>query len=360
MPVIIHPPGTPLPEGSPLKGNNILFGIKPPKGWPPAPNKEAEKPDSAELPASGVTSDVSSKKGPSHLSVAWPPFALKLAATLEKLDEDQFLIISVKRSNWFVQFAAQGSFGMRVEAPSSSFLSVPEQLNERQIVSMLEAGWHSPTGSPTESTPELDPDGSPNFFAEFSTPVSFKGVANLAVRTLAEILRVPHPGFLEYKAFGEKGKAIALPELGLRIEKHPPEVDNQAELSKLLLATIRKITGISDLDYDINGDIGIRHGSTLMYVRLIDDPLYVRITSPILCNVEQNPDISARLNDINASVTLMRFFFQNGVIYGVADISAVPFVSDHVAQALVQFGSMAEGFNNLLQDEFGGNMVLKG
>jgi hypothetical protein len=155
------------------------------------------------------------------LSVAWPPFAKNLAAVLEKLEEDQFLILSVKRSNQCVQFAAQGAFGMRVETTSNSYLAELDQLNSQQVAALINAGWHEPTGTPESSTPQLDPDGSPNFFKEFSPPVSFGIVANLAVHTLAEILRVPHPGLLEYKAFDAGGRLITLPELGLQRATKP-------------------------------------------------------------------------------------------------------------------------------------------
>ena len=50
------------------------------------------------------------------VSTAWFPFIGSLAAVLEQLSEDQFLILTAKGSNRFVQFYAQGSFGMRVEA----------------------------------------------------------------------------------------------------------------------------------------------------------------------------------------------------------------------------------------------------
>ena len=53
------------------------------------------------------------------LSVDWPPFAKTLASVLAKLEEDQFLIVPVKQSNQYVQFAAQGSFGMRTETTSN-------------------------------------------------------------------------------------------------------------------------------------------------------------------------------------------------------------------------------------------------
>ena len=164
----------------------------------------------------------------SYLSAAWPPFSQKLAAVLEKLEEDQFLILSVKRTNRFVQFAAQGAHGMRMETTSNNYLAQPDRLNKRQIATLVDAGWHDPTGTSTDSTPERDPDGSPNFFVDFpGASVSFEAVAKLAVSTLAEILRVPYPGFLQYTAFGENMRAVVLPELGLKLAKPVALADNQ-------------------------------------------------------------------------------------------------------------------------------------
>ncbi len=297
----------------------------------------------------------------SNFSVAWPPFAQKLAAVLAKLEEDQYLILAVKRSNRFIQFASQGAFGIRVETTSNHYLSKQEKLDARQIAALIKAGWHAPTGKPTESTPEGDPDGSPNFFAEFSTPVSFEEVANLTIRTFTEILRVPHPAFLQYEAIDDtKGTwaTMALPELGLKQAKPKAPADNLETLSISLLTTLKQETGISDLDYDNDGDIGIRYGSAVAFVHLIGDPLHIRIYSPILHDVEESPGIFSRLNDINANETLMRFFFKNGVIYGASEISAVPYVADHVVQSLAHFCMIADGMDSLLQAEFGGRTAF--
>ena len=289
-----------------------------------------------------------------YVSVAWPPFAQKLAATLEKLAEDQYLILSVKRSNRFVQFAAGGSFGMRVETTSNSYLSKEEQLNERQIAALIELGWRAPSGIPANSTPELDPDGSPNFFIEFPAPVSFEAVANFAVRTFTEILRLPHPGNLEYEAFDEDAGEIALPDLGLRLAVRTPQTDDHGGLAAAVLAALKEETGISDIEYDDDGDIGLRRGSAVVFVRLIDEPPCVRIYSPLLQDVEERPDILVRLNDINANQPLMRFIYCNGIIFGATDIPAAPFVSAHVAKAFEYFCEIADGMDNLLQAEFGG------
>jgi len=309
-----------------------------------------------------MTSSTKNKPTPSsNLSVAWPPFAQKLADALEMLVEDQYLVLSVKQSNRYIQFSAQGSFGIRVETTSNNYLTKQEKLDERQIAALIKAGWHAPTGNPAGSTPESDPDGSPNFFVEFSAPVSFEAVADLTVRTFAEILRVPHPGFLQYEAFDDtegEWEAMALTELGLKQAKPAPLTDTQEDVSKALLATLQETTGISDLDYDNDGDIGIRYGSAVAFVRLIGDPKHIRIYSPILRDVEECPGIFARLNDINANETLMHFYLQNGVVYGVSDISAVPYVPFHVIQALAHFCEIADGTDSLLQAEFGGRTAF--
>ena len=142
---------------------------------------------------------------PRKLSVAWPPFEKALASALAKLEEDQYLVISAKRGDRFVQFAGQGSFGMRAETVSNGFLPKSEQLSDEQIKALVALGWSPPTGTPETSTPETEPDGSPNFFRDFAQPVRHEAIAKLAVRTLAEVLRVPHPGFLQYEAFGDDG-----------------------------------------------------------------------------------------------------------------------------------------------------------
>ena len=215
-------------------------------------------------------------KPTNKISRAWAPFAHKLAATLEKLEEDQYLILSVKHSDRFIQFAGQGSFGIRIETASNSYLDGPEQLYEEQVVTLIEAGWERPSGAPTESTHESDPDGSPNFFVDFPAPVSYESVANLTVRTFSEILRVPHPGSLQYLAFDDDNQAIALPELGLKLEIRTEEAE-EVDASKLLLDTLRECTDISALNYDGDGDIGILSGSALTIIRLINDSKHIRL-----------------------------------------------------------------------------------
>jgi hypothetical protein len=151
------------------------------------------------------------------VSSAWPSFHERLTETLQAMTEDQFLIIMHKGTNRYVQFAAQGFFGMRAETVCNSYLEGPEQLTAEDIAMLRALGWDDPTSGPG-ATPHDDPDGSPNFFREWVSPVDHTEIAALAVRTLLEIHDVAHPGWLEYGAFDSDDAQILLPGLGLKHE----------------------------------------------------------------------------------------------------------------------------------------------
>lgn len=153
----------------------------------------------------------------------WDRLADNLAVCLADLSEDEFLILSSKRANHFVQFAAQGHFGMRIEATSNAYVAPPEAVLSADAYSaMAELGWKSPTGVP--GSEPRDPDGSPNFFLDLALPVDFRRVADMAVKTLRQVYRIPHPGQLQYKSFDSSGIEIRFPNLRLKRE----EVQSQA------------------------------------------------------------------------------------------------------------------------------------
>lgn len=61
------------------------------------------------------------RPAPEFAEEAWAQFASELTHALADLDEDEFLILTTKKGWYYVQFAAQGSFGMRAEATSNGF-----------------------------------------------------------------------------------------------------------------------------------------------------------------------------------------------------------------------------------------------
>ena len=289
-----------------------------------------------------------------RISKDWKPFALKLAAALESLKEDQCLILSHKLSHKVVQFAAQGSFGMRIETISNHFLAENEQLNTQQMSDLLDAGWLAPTKSP-QMPSDGDQHGSPNYFLDLPAAVNFDAVASLAVKTFTEILRVLHPAYLQYFAFDNvDGKVIALPELGLKVADRTPQGDTR----DLLLDAMKKTTGIPSLDFDADNDIGVGFGSAFLYVGLINKGQHIKMFSIILCDVRESHDLYVRLNEMNSKDSLVRFIFRNRTVVCSAEIRANPFIKDHFEEAFWWFSQVADDMGQTLKSDFGGQVAF--
>lgn len=293
-----------------------------------------------------------------RLSAAWPGFAARLAQVLAQLEEDQFLVIDLKHGSRYVQFAAQGAHGMRAETVSNAYLDKGDRLDATVEHALVAAGWHAPTGSPASSTPETDPDGSPNFFADFPAPVDAQAIADLAVKTLAEIFRVPHPGYLQYDAGQIRGPSLELPELGLKRQHKAPVAGSGPDPEQKLLSTLKDMTGLQDLAYDRDGDIALSHGSVRGYVRLSGPLPHVRIFAFLVAGVAASPELLARINEINAALGHLHLFWRNEAVVAITEVAAEPLVAAHVVWAVNEFFQIANGIDSLLQAEFGGTVSL--
>ena len=294
--------------------------------------------------------------GTPNISPAWFELADRLAKVLKNMQEDQFLVLSVKRSGLYVQFAGQGSYGLRMETTSNQYLSKMEQLTNDQIAMLGTLGWKQPSKNADDEIPDKNPDGSPNFFIDHPVPVPFDAVSDLTIRTFAEVLQVPHPGYLEYDAFDSDDNIFTVPGLGLKqATKHP---SNHKKMRQDLLRTIRGFTGISDLKYDQNGNIGIRSGSVVTFIRYKEKPPSIRFHSPLVSEVKEGPELFARLNELNSRIGCMHFFHRNYTIVAISDIPAAPFNARHVLQSLKTFSSIADGLDEVLAVEFGGKTAF--
>ena len=91
-----------------------------------------------------------------------------------------------------------------------------------------------------------------------------------------------------------------------------------------------------------------------MRVRVLDDPLCLRVFSTILENVEVNDRLVNRVHTLNSEVRFVRFFVLDGIVFAATEMFTSPFVAEHVASACLQLGSLADEYGQVLQKEFGG------
>lgn len=145
---------------------------------------------------------------------AWKHFAFELANSLRALDEDEWLVLSLKRRNRFVQFMNQGGAGYRAESVSDFYLDDGDQLSESDRARLLDLGWEAPTNLPDEFG--YRPDGSPNYFLDLANPVPLEELAVLAVNTLMLVHGAHHPNSLQYSTGSSSNGSIRFPNLGIR------------------------------------------------------------------------------------------------------------------------------------------------
>jgi hypothetical protein len=173
----------------------------------------------------------------------WRDFTKNLAACIGDLAEDEYLIISRKRVNQYVQFAGHGSYGIRAEAAGNGYIEPPELLlDERQYARMQRLGWSRPTALPDQPTPL----GSPNFYADVdATDAGLRALARRTTQTFRTVYGVGHPGMLEYQAFHSEGTSIRFPTLLIK-RRMPEPVPPGGELAMELS---------DDLELDLGGDL---------------------------------------------------------------------------------------------------------
>ena len=131
-------------------------------------------------------------------------------------------------------------------------------------------------------------------------PVDAAEAASLAVATLANVMAIPHPGFLAYQSLDvDRGGSLVWSELSLKVAE---SAQSLAETADRLLHTLRGATGIESLDFADDGDVHLRYGSVQVLARVSGDTPSVRLHAQVLGKVRSSEAQLEHLNNLNAGV----------------------------------------------------------
>jgi hypothetical protein len=278
------------------------------------------------------------------------------------MQKEQFLILDVANAgdgsqeepNYYVQFAYGGPEGFRAEAVSNRYLSDRWKLTEKSAETLFQLGWQAPD-------PEGEKGGSVNFHRDWEVPVPVAEVAQLAITTLRRVYSVRTMDQLEYKYFHKDGTQLELSDLGLRreaVEKDPAQAALDS-LRPLVEEALRQALGQSEIEYDATGDIPIRFGNSMVFVRLLGSPPRVRIFSPMLWDLRTTGGLFEALNNINSNIDLGRVFWTGKEVVIAIDLPARGLTGDFVALACFQVGSLADHIDDQLAERFGGKTMFQ-
>jgi len=311
--------------------------------------KGSESASSTKRKNAGKKPDIETSTSP-----AWSAFSDRLVSALQSLESGQWLIIQKQGTPDWVQFVAEGNGKYRAETKSNFYRELDQELTLEQQECLSRIGWKQPTGTGSESTPEGDPHGSPNYFLDLSLPRHANKLVNVTVATFVDVLGVVEPDGLVYEAFYPNGDSLSLPQLGLKPLINEQDNSKNPQLRLQLLGMVKELTGIDTFAYDDDGDLGpINFGCVSAFARLVEDQPYLRLYSPVLDDVDQSPELLSRINELNCTHGFLHLCILNDCVTIVSDILIEPFLVGYVAHGMGNFLQLADQFASELREEFG-------
>lgn len=314
--------------------------------------------DDAQGPSDEFDFDASTRQ-------AWQVFAERLAEVVSVIDPGGVLTIGTLSSNAepapAVTFTCgerpAGDVAPRVVAEASSNASLGEhfQLDVDQLDRLAALGWHAPATEGEHVTA--------NFWVT-DVQDDCTWLAGLAVETLRDVYGVQHPVFLAPDHLAEVLQPEAAPEGSTAADGLIDDHDgvavmplSRAELDALVAAELTHMFGHEPIR-DAEGDIAIRVGSTMVFVRTAPDAREVLLFSALVHEVEGRSRAVEVLNDLNTESRFGRFNLHRDRVFVTMSLLARPFVPAHLHEGVRVMSQIADGIDDDLAAKLRGRVTF--
>jgi hypothetical protein len=256
-----------------------------------------------------------------------------------------------------------------VEALAVGNAALPDgyRMDRPTVAALVALGWSPPGVLP----------GSGDSFGLRSSNDKAKQLATVITRTLRDVYGTPHPAFLVYFVHDEQDEPIETAPLATA--RHEPTLDAGLNLDDLdedgaltealaaaadevvpleervrtVVATMSKTT-IDQLQVDTDGDIGIRAGSAMVFVRVRDNPPLVDVFSPILTEVEPTEQLYVKLSELTNRMPIGRLYCAQDTVWASIPVFGRNFQATHLMLAVQVMTGLADELDDRLHGEFGG------
>jgi hypothetical protein len=305
---------------------------------------------------------------------AWREFAGALAALLPTLSPGAYVDVTLDPTASGTGTAVYSvSIRVReggvVEALAVGNAGLPEgyRMDRASVAGLIALGWSPPGVLP----------GSGDSFGLSSSQDRATQLATIVTRTLRDVYGAPHPAFLVYLVHDEEDEPIVTAPLGTA--RHEPSIDEELSLDDLdedgvlaaalanaadevvplddrvrtVVASMSKTT-IEQLQVDTDGDIGIRAGSAMVFVRVRDNPPLVDVFSPILTEVEPTEQLYVKLSELTNRMPIGRLYCAQDTVWASIPVFGRNFQATHLMLAVQVMTGLADELDDRLHGEFGG------
>ena len=286
---------------------------------------------------------------------AWSEFEHRLAEVLSVMDDSADLTISAESGPggltpclWFscperdllrAEAGGQPAAGSSPGVTSSAV--APEQ-----AAALARAGWSAPTTT--------GPRPTPHFWLEDAQDHSDR-VSARAVAALRDVFGVTHPVFLAPDQLGEvlRGSPRDDQEYALV----PRAAHDRQQLDALVDRELTRMYGHVPLR-DGEGDVAIRVGSTMLFLRTSPDGQEVIVFAAVVHDVEGRSRAAEVLNDLNVEARWVKFQLVRDRVFVTFSVLARPFVAEHLHHAVRVLSEVADGIDEDLAAKLHGRTTF--
>jgi hypothetical protein len=313
----------------------------------------------------------------SKVTEAWQDFARALADIAAQLDPGAQLDVTLDPTAsgtgdavYAVQIVTVEGRQLAATAVSNAHLPAGYQLDRTAVGHLVALGW-SPPGVV---------EGTQDSFGLRLPAAEARRLAVIVSRTLRDVYGAPHPAFLTYAAYGPDGSPLHVPTLGsarllvpaepgedsdgeagedpteralVRLGDHASADLPLAERVAAVVASLLKTTPDA-LAVDPDGDIGIRSGSAMVFVRVRDNPPLVDVFSPVLTGVGPTEKLYTKLSELTNRMPIGRLYCTNDTVWASVPVFGRDFQPTHLMLAVQVMTGLADELDDRLHGEFGG------
>jgi hypothetical protein len=305
-------------------------------GRPTAP-ETAEQAGMARRPSSAFDLDAA-------MDSAWISFAARLRTAVDNLGEHDSLIIGLptaldpgelQGAAPYVQILTAAS-QLRGEVSGNTYLDSRLHLSEARVHALLGVGWTAPDPAPGDEFSV----GSANFTVELPRATSAR-LVEMTVATVRDVFDVPHPSFLELPGLGPVSPPGGTEDLRSKVERTLAQHFEEPVLR------------------DKDGDIPIRSGSAMVFVRVAADAPVVELFSPLLLGASGDALALERINRANRTIRFAKLTWISGRVMANHEIWCDPFVPELLIGAVGVMMTLADEMDDRLRAEVGGRRFFE-
>jgi hypothetical protein len=294
------------------------------------------------------------------IAAAWAEFQARLSEVVSMIDESGDLTIGTgldgDEEAPFLRLSSPWTHRVRGEAASNAVLGEDYQLGPDQLATMERLGWQPPSANGDRPSAyfwfERDQDDA-------------EQISELAVGALRDVYGVQHPIFLAPDQLAEvlqptpppleTSSGTLVPTAVSALSATMPR--DRPHLNQLVDAELGRMFGYPPI-HDTEGDVAIRVGSTMLFLRTSPDAQEVVVFAAVVHDVAGRSRAAEVLNDLNVEARWVKFQLVRDRVFVTVSVLARPFVPAHLHHAVKILAETADGIDNDLAVKLGGRTTF--